>query len=113
MADRKMQLTSRLLCEFLRENPGATRPQVAAALKRAYRTIETMMNRLEKRGYIERRGGYDAKYRLTGKAFPASADYVLEKKPRLAPVQMDVRCIERPELDSIFYNMVRTRSEAA
>lgn len=107
MADRKMLLGARRICEYLQANPGCTRQQVAEGINESYKNVRSTVTRLEQSGYVKRDGEYDAKLSLTGKPFPASADYqkvvrYVERLEREAK-----KSFKRTALDMAIYHMVR------
>lgn len=107
MADRKMLLGARRICEYLRANPGSTRHQVAEGIGESYKNVRSTATRLERSGYVKRDGEYDARLSLTGKAFPAAADYQRVQRYVASIERAAKKCFKRTVLDEAIYNMVR------
>jgi DNA-binding IclR family transcriptional regulator len=107
MADRKMQLGARLICEFLRKCPGSTRQEIAEGLNQPYKNLRDTVSRLECGGYICREGRYGARFSLTGKAFEPSASYRKTGRRSVQKAQSTASSCQRSELDTAIYNMVR------
>ncbi|MEK6420004.1 MAG: hypothetical protein V4801_10385 [Burkholderia gladioli] len=79
MAERKMHLTSRLICECLRDHPKSTAVEVAREMGVNAERIKKMLLALIEQGYVRRLKKLHRGYPmvLTGKPFPPSSEWEL------------------------------------
>lgn len=76
MADRKMSVQQRRICEFLMINPGATSAEIMSGTDLAYDSVKKKLRVLKDGGHVAgSESNYRSTYQLTGKPFPRLADY--------------------------------------